>query len=96
LNTELGTGDLRIRAAITVSLRVWWLVRDHDGLLICAISADGAVTAVVLMISPSYSHRLFLSSDLLIRRDLQPNQLPGYSPDDLPKLRSSVRIRRQH
>jgi hypothetical protein len=29
LNTELGTGDLRIRAAITVSLRVWWLERDH-------------------------------------------------------------------
>jgi hypothetical protein len=50
LNTKLGTGDLRIRAAITVSLRVWWLERDHDGLLICAINADGAVTAVVLMI----------------------------------------------
>ena len=95
MNTELGTGDLRIRAAITVSLRVWWLVRDHDGLLICAISADGAVTAVILMIPPSYSHRLFLSSDLLIRRDLQPNQLPAYSHGDLLKSCSLVRIRGQ-
>jgi hypothetical protein len=41
LNTELGTGDLRVRAAITVSLRVQaW--SEHDGLLICAVSANGA------------------------------------------------------
>jgi hypothetical protein len=41
LNTELGTGDLRVRAAITVSLRVQaW--SEHDGLLICAVSSNGA------------------------------------------------------
>jgi len=45
------------------------------------------------MISPSYSHRPLLSSDLLIRRDLQPNQRPGYSPDDLLQSCSPVRIR---
>jgi len=40
LNTELSTGDLRVRAAITVALRVWLF--EHDGLLICAIGSDGA------------------------------------------------------
>jgi len=42
-----------------VMLRVWWLNwwNKHDGLLIYAVSADGAVTGVVLMISQSYSHR---------------------------------------
>ena len=66
-NTELGTGELRVRAAITVSLRVQaW--SEHDGLLlIYAVSADGVVTGVVLMISQSYSHRAPLSRDLLIR-----------------------------
>src|SRR5690348_9698152 len=66
LNTELSTGDLRVRVAITVLRGVWWV--EHDGLLICAVSADGAVTGVVPMISPSYSHRLLLSCDLQIRR----------------------------
>lgn len=37
LNTELFTGDLRVRVAITVSLRV--SLHEHDGLLICAVSA---------------------------------------------------------
>ena len=55
LNTELRPGDLRVRAAIAVSLRVWLF--EHDGLLIRAVSADGPVTGVVLMISPSHSHR---------------------------------------
>jgi hypothetical protein len=41
-NTELITGELRVRAAITVSLRVYAWLSEHDGLLICAISADGA------------------------------------------------------
>jgi hypothetical protein len=31
LDTELSTGDLRVRAAITVTLRVLWY--EHDGLL---------------------------------------------------------------
>ena len=55
LNTELFTGDLRVRVAITVSLRV--SLHEHDGLLICTVSSDGVVAGVVLMISPSYSHR---------------------------------------
>ena len=56
LNTELFTGDLRVRGHITVMLRVS-SCRIHDGLLIRAVSADGAVTGVVLMILPSHSHR---------------------------------------
>jgi hypothetical protein len=40
LNTELSTGDLRVLVAITVSLRVWLF--EHDGLLICTVSSDGA------------------------------------------------------
>jgi hypothetical protein len=40
LNTELSTGDLRVRIAIMVSLRVWLF--EHDGLLICAVNSDGA------------------------------------------------------
>ena len=66
LNTELSTGDLRVCAAITVLLSVRWV--EHDGLLICAVSADGAVTAVVLMIVPSTAIGLLLSRDLLTRK----------------------------
>ena len=40
LNTELFTGELRVRVAISVSLRVSESV-VHDGLLICAVSSDG-------------------------------------------------------
>jgi hypothetical protein len=40
LNTELSTSDRSVRAAITVSLRVWLL--EHDNLLICAVTSDGA------------------------------------------------------
>lgn len=42
LNTELSTGDLRVLVAITVSLRVWAWLSEHDGLLICTVSSDGA------------------------------------------------------
>jgi hypothetical protein len=66
LNTELsaaGGSALQVRVALTASLlclpkvllRVWWY--EQDGLLICAVSSDDAVADVVLMISPSYSHR---------------------------------------
>jgi hypothetical protein len=36
LDTELSTGDRRVRGAITVSLRIWWYV--HDGLLTGAVA----------------------------------------------------------
>ena len=36
LDTELSTGDLRVRAAITVTLRVLWY--EHDGLLTGTVS----------------------------------------------------------
>ena len=49
LNSELSPGQLRVRAAITVLPRVPWY--EQDGLLICAVSSDDAVTGVVLMIS---------------------------------------------
>jgi hypothetical protein len=51
LNSELSAGHLRVRAAITVLLRVSWY--EQDGLLIRAVSSDDAVAGVVLMISPS-------------------------------------------
>ncbi len=94
LNTELSAGQLRVGAAITVLLRVLWV--EQDGLLICAVSSDDAVTGMVLMISPSYSHRLLLRRDLLIRRDLHPSPLPAHSGADLPKYCSTMRSRRQH
>ena len=47
-NAELSTGDLRVRGAITVLLGVSWV--EHDGLLICAVNADGAVASAVLII----------------------------------------------
>jgi hypothetical protein len=40
LNTELSTGDRRVRTAITAALRV--RISEHDGLLIGAIGSDGA------------------------------------------------------
>ena len=64
LNTQLFTGDLRVRVAITVSLRV--SLHEHDGLLICAVSSDGVAAGVVLMISPSLQPVL-LRRDLMIR-----------------------------
>ena len=36
LDTELSTGDRRVRAAITATLRVWWF--EHDGLLTGTVS----------------------------------------------------------
>ena len=89
LNSELNAGHLCVRAAITVLLRVSGY--EHRGLLICAVSSDGAVAGVGLMISPSYSHRLLISRDLLIRRDLHSRPLPVHSCTDLAKCCSLMR-----
>jgi hypothetical protein len=83
LNSELSAGHLRIRAAITVLLRVPWY--EQDGVLICTVSSDDAVTGVVLMISPSYRHQLLLSHDLLTRRLCHTYPLHVHSSTGLPK-----------
>ena len=93
LDTELSTGDGRVRVAITVSLRV--LRVEHDRLLISAISSDGAVAGVVLMISPHTAIGLLFSRDLLIRRLCRAHQLPAHSAADLPRQYSLLRTRRQ-
>lgn len=94
LDTELSTGDRRVRGAITATLRVWLF--EHDGLLTGTVSSDGAVAGVVLTISPHTAIGLLFSRDLLIRRDLQPRLLPAHSCADLPKYSSTMRGKWRH
>jgi hypothetical protein len=89
LDTELSTGDRRVRPAITVSLRVWLF--EHGGLLTGTVSSDGAVAGVALMISPHTAIGLLFSRDLLSRRLCHAHPLPAHSRADLPKCCSLVR-----
>jgi len=56
LNSELSTGDLRVRVAITVLLRVRRV--EHDGLLICAVTLAAPLTGNFSFACHSLSRRV--------------------------------------